>query len=156
MACVRHTAIKEAKAIVAQYPALQPTGCSEQFCEGGRMIHSKEPRVGRDRSIFAVREEAIDFLSQLRRDGVIPSDEALQSRMKEVLEELDDTSSGGPMTLSGQERNIHDVGGSWTQSRDELEHGLRLAWKHSRRCIMRSQYEDLRYSNHCFGSANVF
>lgn len=108
------------------------------------MIHSAEPRVGLDRPLSVVREEAVDFLRQLRRDEVIESDAELQDRTIEVLEEIEAgsnvTTTKSKVTTTKEER----VGGRWCQTRVELEHGIRLAWKHSRRCIMRSQYEDLR------------
>lgn len=145
-------AVKQSQRIASHYPLLHPTGCSAHFCEGGRMIHSNEPRVGQTRSISVVREEAIDFLCQLRRDGVIESDEALQRRMVEVLSEINTNSVNINIK---QKQSLPEVfengrragraGASWYQTPVELEHGLRLAWKHSRRCIMRSQYDDLRY-----------
>ncbi|PSN69532.1 hypothetical protein BS50DRAFT_444190, partial [Corynespora cassiicola Philippines] len=136
--------VKEAKAIVSQYPILNPTGCSAQFCEGGRMIHSSEPRVGENKHLSVVRAEAVDFLSQLHRDGVIPSKNSLEKRKVEVIGEIETRSATALIRSLQGGKSVGCVGGAWSQNREELEHGIRLAWKHSRRCIMRSQYEDLR------------
>lgn len=144
---IPNSAVKGAQAIASRYSVLQPTGCTAQFCEGGRMIHSTEPRVGQNRSISVVREEAIDFLCQLRRDGVIASDGALQIRTNEVLREIETKSADVHSQRNGAMDNAERAGAQWFQTSEELEHGIRLAWKHSRRCIMRSQYEDLRYVN---------
>ncbi|KAK4504831.1 hypothetical protein PRZ48_002793 [Zasmidium cellare] len=114
---------KEFSAIQDYYPRLADTSCTPQFCQGGRMIHTTEPRIGWDKPLGDVKEEAEDFLKQLRRDGIIESDEELRLRRREALQGLSN--------------------GSWDLTFSEIEHGIRLAWKHSKRCIMRSEWKNL-------------
>ncbi|PPJ57889.1 hypothetical protein CBER1_11465 [Cercospora berteroae] len=142
-------------------PVLRSTACDEDFCQAGRMIKTKELRVGQDREISKIQEEALDFLRQLHRDGVIGTEEKLSARRDHVLRELQQSSQ--LVQLSGKLPNeVEDnskgpsrkqnmlVGGVWWQEFEELEHGLRLAWQNSPKCIMRSesfslQFCDLRY-----------
>ncbi|GIZ49867.1 hypothetical protein CKM354_001288500 [Cercospora kikuchii] len=131
-------------------PVLRSTACDEEFCQAGRMIKTREPRVGQDREISKVQEEAIDFLRQLHRDGIIATEEKLSARRDHVLQELQQTSqlvqlSGrlpneveGNSKLSTCEQSML-AGGVWWQKFEELEHGLRLAWQNSAKCIMRSE-----------------
>ena len=48
-----------------------------------------------------------------------------------------------PMMVDG----VKTVGktATWTQTSEELLHGIRIAWKNSRKCIMRSHYKELEY-----------
>lgn len=106
------------------------------------MAHTDEPRLGEDRSFKDVEAEAVDFLHQLYRDGIIQSEEALGERISTVLDEVRRTSvipRGSDETESGP------LAGIWHQTAEELEHGLRLSWKHARKCIMRSEYSYLKY-----------
>lgn len=108
-----------------------------------------EDRVGRNQSYAQVREDALDFLQQMYKDGLLTM-EQLHHRAHEVLQEIQKNSTEGrfksascgpeapPTTTDGL------VGGLWTQTFEELEFGLRTAWKHARKCIMRSEYRNLR------------
>lgn len=115
------------------------------------MIHTDEPRVGKDRSIYQIEAEAIDFLRQMRRDNLFPNDPAYQARLKEVITEINQdvetthpaTKDATPKPANGDLANAPSSRG-WTHTTQELEYGVRIAWKHSRKCIMRSQYENLR------------
>lgn len=118
------------------------------------MIRSNEPRVGQDRSISSVQQEARDFLRQLRSDDVIKSDVELQSRTEVVALEIEQSSKhvpvGGRLPNEIERTSFSDggqdgllAGGPWKQTTAELEHGVRLAWKHSSKCIMRSEYLSL-------------
>ncbi|SMQ51195.1 unnamed protein product [Zymoseptoria tritici ST99CH_3D7] len=134
--------------IAAAYPKLRPTGCTVDFCQSGRMIKTTEPRVGRDASIQEIQRDAQDFLCQLRAEDVIDSDERLQHRLNEVLVEIANTSCMSEQHTASKRNDHHaaitsSIGGSWSQSLEELRHGLRLAWKHSSKCIMRSEYQTL-------------
>ncbi|KAF2206485.1 hypothetical protein CERZMDRAFT_27893, partial [Cercospora zeae-maydis SCOH1-5] len=135
-------------------PILRSTACNEEFCQAGRMIKTEEPRVGQDRSIGKVQDEAIDFLRQLHRDGVIETADQLTARREDVLQQLR-KSSRFIATTGRLPNKAHDgtasttrkqnmlVGGSWWQTYVELQHGLRLAWQNSSKCIMRSESSTL-------------
>ncbi|RCI09068.1 hypothetical protein L249_5101 [Ophiocordyceps polyrhachis-furcata BCC 54312] len=120
----------EFKRIQCRYPILSSTGCTRSFCQSGRMVHTDETRVGDDdRSLEMVEAEAVDFLRQVRRDGVVENDDVLASRISAAIDEIRRTS------------------GIWHQTPQELEHGLRLSWKHARKCIMRSEYSYLKLND---------
>lgn len=125
--------------IEAAYPKLQPTGCTKKFCQSARMIKTDEPRIGRDRSVQEVQSEAYDFLRQLRAENVIDSDDNFSRRREVVSDEIEKLSSTSKADVALR------IGGTWTHSLEELQHGLRLAWKHSSKCIMRSEYQSLQY-----------
>ncbi|PIA90769.1 Nitric oxide synthase-like protein [Cercospora beticola] len=131
-------------------PVLRSTACDEDFCQAGRMIKTKEPRVGQDRDASKIQEEASDFLQQLHRDGIIGTEEKLSARRDHALRELQQSSQ--LVQLSGRLPNEVEAnskgspcnqsmlaGGVWWQEFEELEHGLRLAWQNSPKCIMRSE-----------------
>ncbi|TLD19508.1 Nitric oxide synthase-like protein [Venturia nashicola] len=108
------------------------------------MTQTAEPRVGRDRAYPEVLRDGLDFLDQLRREGVIVSEDQLCSRKDVIRKELghDTVETNGLehcKALSGT-----DSCSGWKQSAEELLWGLRLAWKHSGKCIMRSEYTSLR------------
>ncbi|KAK2031523.1 nitric oxide synthase [Colletotrichum zoysiae] len=136
--------------IRSRYPSLASTGCTARFCQSGRMTHMDEERVGRNQSYTQVREDALDFLQQMHKDGLIDTAK-LHHRAHEVLQEIQKNSTEGKFISSecGPETapvttNVGLVGGLWTQTFEELEFGLRMAWKHARKCIMRSEYGNLR------------
>lgn len=133
------------------YPSLASTGCNAEFCQAGRMKHTDEERVGRNQPVDAVKQDATDFLYQLREGGVIKSEKDFNERLAEALQEieLNSTTAQYPSCIANGSnatvaKRIGRVGGDWTQTSDELEFGIRQAWKHSRRCIMRSEYKNLR------------
>ncbi|KAL0935841.1 nitric oxide synthase [Colletotrichum truncatum] len=133
-----------------QYPSLSSTGCTTKFCQSGRMTHLDEDRVGRNQSYAQVREDALDFLQQMYKDGLLTMDQ-LHHRAHEVLQEIQKNSQEGRFAVAsdcGAEAPHATmdglVGGLWTQTFEELEFGIRTAWKHARKCIMRSEYRNLR------------
>jgi hypothetical protein len=138
----RPSATEELARIQEHYPLLASTSCTDNFCQSGRMIHTTEPRVGVDSSIEQTELEAVDFLTQLRRDDIITSDKALHERIHQANTEIRASSKVIP-GAKGTAPTL--VGGIWTQTFEELEHGVRLAWKHSKRCIMRSEHLSLKY-----------
>ncbi|KAF4507907.1 hypothetical protein G6O67_004355 [Ophiocordyceps sinensis] len=132
---------EEFRRIQCHYPQLASTGCTRSFCQSGRMVHTDEPSLGDDRNFETVEAEAVDFLHQLHRDGIIKSDEALGERISTVLDEI----RRNAVVLPGTGRkDAESLPGSWHQTVEELEHGLRLSWKHARKCIMRSEYSYLK------------
>ncbi|RDA93676.1 hypothetical protein CP533_4907 [Ophiocordyceps camponoti-saundersi (nom. inval.)] len=139
---VRPSPQEEFKRIQCRYPLLSSTGCTRSFCQSGRMVHTDETRVGDDsRSLEIVEAEAVDFLHQLRRDGVIEDDDVLANRISAAIDEIRRTSV---MALGTGEAKAKRLPGIWHQTSQELEHGLRLSWKHARKCIMRSEYSYLK------------
>jgi hypothetical protein len=142
---------EEFSRITKAYRTLASTGCTAKFCQAGRMKHTDEERVGRNQPIEAVERDAVDFLYQLRQANVIGSEQALNARIQEVLQEIKAnsiparyTTFGGIGAESTLTPSLGVVGGNWTQSFEELEYGIRAAWKHARRCIMRSEHKDLK------------
>ncbi|KAF1990629.1 hypothetical protein K402DRAFT_410120 [Aulographum hederae CBS 113979] len=122
---------------------LAPTGCTPKFCQSGRMTRINEPRVGRDRPLAEIQQEAVDFLRECRDQNVITSDVILDKRIREALVQISNTAVVGPIT--DRDGNVSDglAGGSWYQHPAELEYGLRASWRNARRCIMRSEHEHL-------------
>lgn len=141
----------EFQRIQEHYPVLSTTSCSPSFCQSGRAIHTDEPRVGRDRPHQQIEAEAVDFLRQMRRDNLFATDEGYQNRLREVLTDIHENAT--EPQLNAKNASLESTNpilsstlssNGWTQKTEELEHGIRIAWKHSRKCIMRSQYKDLR------------
>lgn len=115
------------------------------------MKHTDEERVGENQPLETALRDAADFLHQLRREGIIDSEQALNARGEQVFKELRDKAvyaRYNAIDRTGSEviatPSLGPVAGIWTQSFDELEFGIRQAWKHSRKCIMRSEYKDLK------------
>ncbi|KAF9465476.1 nitric oxide synthase [Collybia nuda] len=127
--------------IKERYSTLASTGCTAEFCQSGRVIHSDEPRVGENRAIEVVEREAEEFLRELHREKFFTSEDAFQHRLRYVLSEIRRTSVEG-IIRETQETGL--VGGNWTQTPRELEFGLQRAWRNARKCIMRSHCDDLR------------
>ena len=131
----------EFQSIQAQYKTLTSTGCTAQFCQAGRMLHTDEPRVGENRALRVVEKEAREFLEELRREGFFASDKDFCERLRAVLKEIRSNASDG---IIRQDKKNGKVGGNWTQTPKELKFGLRRAWRNSRKCIMRSHCEELK------------
>lgn len=131
----------EFQSIQAQYKTLTSTGCTAQFCQAGRMLHTDEPRVGENRALGVVEKEAREFLEELRHEGFFASDKDFCERLRAVLKEIRSGASDG---IIRQGKKNGKIGGNWTQTPTELEFGLRRAWRNSRKCIMRSHCEELK------------
>jgi nitric oxide synthase oxygenase domain/subunit/sulfite reductase alpha subunit-like flavoprotein len=115
------------------------------------MIKTVEHRVGQDRPLQAIEDEAVDFLRQLRNEGMLKSESALDQRVRGVLDEIRETSKMVPVddALPNEvQSDVNDsqlhAGGLWQQTTAEIEFGVRVAWKHSSKCIMRSEYSNLK------------
>lgn len=122
---------------------LAPTGCTPDFCQSGRMTRINEPRVGRDRPLAEVQQEAVDFLKECRDHNVIGSDKALNERIREALVQISNTAVLSTVTDRDGHVSNGLAGGTWYQYPNELEYGLRASWRNARRCIMRSEHENL-------------
>lgn len=55
------------------------------------MTRINEPRVGRDRPLAEVQQEAVDFLRECRDFDVIQTDQRLNERIKEALVQISAT-----------------------------------------------------------------
>ena len=105
------------------------------------MLHTDEPRVGENRALKVVEEDAKIFLQELHQEHFFGSDEAFCERLRTVLKEI---RAGAVNAKIRQNQKQGKVGGNWTQTPAELEFGLRRAWRNSRKCIMRSHCEELK------------
>jgi nitric oxide synthase oxygenase domain/subunit len=128
--------MRETKLILENKKVLADTGCTSKFCQAGRMTHDNETKLGESRTLEVLREEAIAFLWEFWKDGIYREQEYIR-RIEEVLLELEEV-----VWVDGQ-RQL-GITSTWTQTPEELLHGLRLSWKNSKRCIMRSHYKELR------------
>ncbi|OGM46177.1 putative nitric oxide synthase [Aspergillus bombycis] len=137
---MQSTQVCEFQTIIQKNPVLASTGCTPQFCQAGRLIHSDEPRVGETRPLEVVKQEALGFLWQLWQEGVYTESQYMV-RHVEILQSLEESEVIEPMLVDG----VKTLGktATWTQTAEELLHGIRLAWKNSRKCIMRSHYKEL-------------
>ena len=135
----------EVQRIRDDHPNLISTGCTKDLCQAGRLIHDDEPRVGKNRALHIVEQEAAEFLQTLHFEGFYEDDLAFQDRLQEVRQEIRD----GAIKIDVQEEfsdhatKCITIGGNWKQTSSELEFGIRRAWRNSRKCIMRSHCGDL-------------
>lgn len=120
---------------------LASTGCTRDFCQAGRSIHTDEARVGENRTVDVVEQECVEFLNEMRQDGHFKTDEEFEDRMNSALDEI--RSSCRQAIVRG-DRDEGTVGGNWMQTSKELEFGIRRAWRNARKCIMRSHCEELQ------------
>ncbi|KAL8787058.1 MAG: hypothetical protein Q9213_002400 [Squamulea squamosa] len=125
----------------AHHKVLTSTGCTKDFCQAGRAIHTDEPRIGENRALETVEKESEGFLRELRQEGFFDSDEAFRNRLDGALAEIRSGAVGGVVRDNKQ---YGAVGGNWYQTHTELEFGIRRAWRNARKCIMRSHCEELR------------
>lgn len=132
----------EFELIQHNHSTLVSTGCTRDFCQSGRVIHTDEPRIGENRPLAVVEREAEDFLRDLHREGFFADDEAFRVRLQHALYEIRASSAEG---IIRESRERGTVGGVWTQTPRELEFGLRRAWRNARKCIMRSHCEELKW-----------
>jgi len=118
------------------------------------MIRPLEPRVGENRSIAIIKTEAEAFLREMFAEGQFTSQQ-FDQRLHSVSEEIEngavktsvweDTTNG-----NGELERVKFDGTSscgWVQTREELEWGIRVAWRNSRKCIMRAHYGDLKLAD---------
>ncbi|TVY82956.1 Nitric oxide synthase oxygenase [Lachnellula suecica] len=137
--------------IKASCPVLTSTGCTPEFCASGRMIRPLEPRVGENRPIAEIKTEAEAFLREMCEHGLLTTQQ-LEHRLQAVLTEIEagavDAAVWVDSTTDVGEMDRVKVDGvssnGWAQTRDELEWGVRVAWRNSRKCIMRAHFGDLR------------
>ena len=97
--------------------------------------------MGENRSLEVVEREAIEFLRVLREEGFYDSEDAFQNRLDQVKREIETGSAEGVVR---DDLSAAKAGGTWTQTYQELEFGIRRAWRNARKCIMRSHCEELK------------
>ena len=134
--------LPEYQRVLDRHTTLASTGCTKQFCQAGRVIHTDEPRVGENRALCVVEKEAEGFLLELHREGFFDTDEKFQLRLKNVCDEIRADAVEGVVR---EDKSYAKLGGNWVQTPRELEFGLRRAWRNSRKCIMRSHCEELKW-----------
>lgn len=97
--------------------------------------------MGENRSLQVVEQEAIDFLRILRQEGFYDSEDVFQNRLDQVQVEI---KAGSVKGVVREDHSYADVAGVWTQTHQELEFGIRRAWRNAKKCIMRSHCEELK------------
>ena len=97
--------------------------------------------MGENRSLQGVEQEAISFLRVLREEGFYIGEDAFQDRLDQVLGEI---RAGSVKGVIRADHSYAKVAGTWTQTHQELEFGIRRAWRNARKCIMRSHCEELK------------
>ena len=132
---VDHQRIKQ------KHHTLASTGCSKDFCQAGRAIHTDEPRVRENRSLEIVCQEAEGFLRDLYDEDFFQSEAQFEARLQEVHAEI---LYGATGSIARENRLPTRLGGNWTQTPGELEFGIRRAWRNARKCIARNHAEELK------------
>lgn len=127
--------------VKSSHQALASTGCSKDFCQAGRMLHTDEPRVGQNRSLQSVCQDAEAFLEDLFQDGHFTDREAFEARLQEVIDEIN---LGATEGVTSEDKAWRKLGGNWTQTYEELEFGIRRSWRNSRKCIARNHHQELK------------
>ncbi|KAL8721253.1 MAG: hypothetical protein Q9225_002030 [Loekoesia sp. 1 TL-2023] len=117
----------------AHHPVLASTGCTKEFCQAGRAVHSDEPRIGENRAIEAVEQEAEGFLRELHREHFYDTDEAFTERLNVALAEIRAGACEGTIREGHRQGTI---GGNWSQTTAELEFGIRRAWRNARKSLI--------------------
>ncbi|KAL8822008.1 MAG: hypothetical protein Q9191_007199 [Dirinaria sp. TL-2023a] len=132
---------KEFQKVQDHHSILASTGCTRQFCQAGRAVHTDEPRIGENRAVNVVKQEAEAFLRDYYRENHFDDEKELLCRLQQVLEEIEGGACDGVVR---ETKKPGKIGGNWDQTSAELEFGIRRAWRNSRKCIMRSHCEELR------------
>ena len=133
--------LAEFQRIRESHAVLASTGCTKEFCQAGRVIHTDEPRVGENRALCDVEQEAEKFLRELHQEGFFATVEGFKERLDAVRLEI---RTGTLKGFVRKDKQYAEIGGNWVQTTQELEFGLRRAWRNSRKCIMRSHCEELK------------
>jgi nitric oxide synthase oxygenase domain/subunit len=115
------------------------------------MIRPLEPRVGENRPIQVLKQEAEAFLKEMFAEGFFHSSKDFEQRLKDVIIDIEKNSVECLVWediagANGVERTkVQGVSSNgYVQTKEELEWGVRVAWRNSRKCIMRAYCWDLR------------
>ncbi|KAL8946767.1 MAG: hypothetical protein Q9222_006879 [Ikaeria aurantiellina] len=133
---------KEFQQIREHHSTLVSTGCTKDFCQAGRAVHTDEPRIGENRAAESVEAEAESFLQEFFSEQPDLAKQSITDRINEVLQEIRSDARQGMIRESKRSRL---VGGNWQQTPAELEFGIRRAWRNARKCIMRSHSDELNW-----------
>jgi hypothetical protein len=114
------------------------------------MIRPLEPRVGENRPIDVIKGEAEAFLREMLAEGLFSLKDFGQ-RIKEVIKEIEENKVDCMVWEDPNEdnaverRKVQGVSSNgYAQTTEELEWGVRVAWRNSRKCIMRAHCWDLK------------
>lgn len=85
-------------------------------------------------------------------EGLFPSNSAFEARLTAVFEEIKRNALEAMVwqdssTSTGDVHRVKIKGWSssgYVQTKEELQIGIRLSWKNSRKCIMRAHYPELK------------
>ena len=135
---------REFQKVRDHHSILASTGCTRKFCQAGRAVHTDEPRIGENRALNVIEKEAEAFLREYYRENHLDDEKAFLGRLQQVLEEIEVGACDG---IVRDTKKSGKIGGNWYQTSAELEFGIRRAWRNSRKCIMRSHCEDLRWAS---------
>ncbi len=115
------------------------------------MIRPIEPHVGENRPVHVIKREAEAFLREMLAEGIFTSSEAFEQRLKEVILEIEENKVECMLWEEVNEdgiierRKLKGVSSNgYVQTKEELEWGVRFAWRNSRKCIMRAHCWDLK------------
>jgi nitric oxide synthase oxygenase domain/subunit len=141
--------------IIKSCPIIHPTGCTPQFCQSGRLNRPLEPHVGDNRPLSVIKLEAEAFLKEMYDEGLFENQKTFERRVQKVMEEISAGVVETKVWVDQQEvvdgvanvKRVEVEGHSsrgWIQTRKELEWGVRVSWRNSRKCILRAHYNDLK------------
>jgi len=115
------------------------------------MIRSLSPRVGENRAIEVIQQEAEAFIRELFAVGFFASSNDFERKLEQVATEIKENSVECMVWEdiagdNGIERNkVRGVSSNgYVQTKEELEWGARVAWRNARKCIMRAHCWDLK------------
>ncbi|GHP15261.1 nitric oxide synthase-like protein [Collybia sordida] len=129
------------KLIKDRHEKLVSAGRAGGSCSEDPIMRANEHRVGVNRAVDVVEQEAEDFLRELYQNNFFSCEVDFQERLKSVQLEVRNSSVTGVIC---ETQEIGIVGGAWSQTQRELEFGIRRAWRNARKWIMRSHCEDLK------------
>jgi nitric oxide synthase oxygenase domain/subunit len=113
-----------------------------------------DPKVGKDRPLEVIKKEAEAFLHEILDDGRFANQHAFKDRLQEVTAEIDAGAVETTVWVEVEEiinnvrqlKRVRKTGVSsrgWRQTEEEVSWGVQVAWRNSRKCIMRADYQDL-------------
>jgi nitric oxide synthase oxygenase domain/subunit len=101
-------------------------GVDSSICYGALMEKPQIPTVNPNRTASEVCKEAEDFLKEYYRDSIKGNwESSYYIRIASVKNDIEEK-------------------GYYFHTTEELEYGVQLAWRNSSRCIMRSQWQNIK------------
>ena len=104
-----------------------------------------EPRVGVNRPVEAIKQEAEAFLREMLAEALFLSPKDFELRLGEVMVEIEKNSVECLVweDIAGDDgaerRKVQGLSSNgYLQTKEGLEWGVRVAWRNSRKCIMRA------------------